>query len=178
MGAKSVDMPLEVEVNSGYSPTATIRNYRSSDQSLQAICFIEENGTPVFSDTTNVSDAPGGGLKTVTFDTWTIGPDTGVTYDVTVITLLAADDNATNDTTFGVVQSVASASFVCGDIDGSGGGPDISDLVYLVDYMFTGGPPPPIIDAANINGFGDIDISDLVYIVDYMFTDGPPPTCP
>ncbi|MDH3889451.1 MAG: hypothetical protein OEV49_00060 [candidate division Zixibacteria bacterium] len=28
------------------------------------------------------------------------------------------------------------------DIEASGG-IDISDLVYLVDYMFTGGPPPP-----------------------------------
>ena len=62
---------------------------------------------------------------------------------------------------------------------------DISDLVYLVDYMFTGGAPPPCPMSANIdasccaNGveesLSDIDISDLVYLVDYMFTGGPPP---
>ncbi|MCK4460262.1 MAG: hypothetical protein KAW46_00575 [candidate division Zixibacteria bacterium] len=33
---------------------------------------------------------------------------------------------------------------VRGSVDNDDGGAiDISDLVYLVDYMFTGGPPPP-----------------------------------
>ena len=56
---------------------------------------------------------------------------------------------------------------------------DISDLVYEVDYMFNGGPPPPCLDEADINGAGGIDISDLVYLVDYMFNEGPEPApCP
>lgn len=56
---------------------------------------------------------------------------------------------------------------------------DISDLVYLVDYMFTGGPPPPCMDEADVDASGSIDISDLVYQVDYMFTGGPAPgPCP
>ncbi|MDH3891227.1 MAG: hypothetical protein OEV49_09095 [candidate division Zixibacteria bacterium] len=56
---------------------------------------------------------------------------------------------------------------------------DISDLVYLVDYMFSGGPEPPCIDETDVDASGGIDISDLVYVVDYMFTGGPPPgACP
>ena len=66
---------------------------------------------------------------------------------------------------------------------------DISDLVYLVDYMFTGGPAPVCPEEANVDAsccasgtyetLSDIDISDLVYLVDYMFTEGPPPIdCP
>ena len=56
---------------------------------------------------------------------------------------------------------------------------DISDLVYLVDFMFNGGPEPPCFDEANIDGLSTIDISDLVYLVDYMFQGGPtPPSCP
>jgi len=64
---------------------------------------------------------------------------------------------------------------------------DISDLVYLVDYMFTGGSAPVCWEEANVDGSGDgppdgpedIDISDLVYLVDYMFTGGPEPVpCP
>ena len=31
----------------------------------------------------------------------------------------------------------------CGDVNDDGVGPDIADLVYLVDYMFNGGPAPP-----------------------------------
>lgn len=54
---------------------------------------------------------------------------------------------------------------------------DISDLVYLVDYMFLSGPAPVCMGEANLDGdpLEVLDISDLVYIVDYMFQDGPPP---
>jgi hypothetical protein len=32
---------------------------------------------------------------------------------------------------------------VCGDANNDGTGPDLSDLTYLVSYLFMGGPPPP-----------------------------------
>ena len=52
---------------------------------------------------------------------------------------------------------------------------DISDLVYVVDYMFNGGPIPlPSVWSANFNcdEFA-IDISDLVAMVDWMFNNEP-----
>ena len=66
----------------------------------------------------------------------------------------------------------------CGDINGSGGALNIADLVYMVDYMFTGGPEPPVMAMADVDGSGgNLDIADLVYLVDYMFSQGPPPAC-
>ncbi len=75
-----------------------------------------------------------------------------------------------------------------GNVDYDGGDAiDISDLVYTVDYMFTGGPAPVCWEEANVDGSGDgppdgsedIDISDLVYLVDFMFNGGPEPVaCP
>ena len=54
----------------------------------------------------------------------------------------------------------------------------ISDLVYMVDYMFTGGPESSCPRAADVDGSVTLDVSDLVYLVDYMFTGGYPPlTC-
>ncbi len=50
---------------------------------------------------------------------------------------------------------------------------DISDLVYLVAFMFQEGSPPPCPDEGDTNGSGQIDISDLVHLVNYMF--GSPP---
>ncbi|HOP07786.1 MAG TPA: thrombospondin type 3 repeat-containing protein [candidate division Zixibacteria bacterium] len=69
---------------------------------------------------------------------------------------------------------------VMGDINNDGTGPDISDLVYLVSYMFSGGPTPVCLDACDIDGSGSgPDISDLVYLVTYMFSGGPAPApCP
>jgi len=69
---------------------------------------------------------------------------------------------------------------VRGDVNNSGGLPDMSDLYFLVEYMFNGGPPPPCSEQANVNGDGlrFPNIADLVYLVDYMFTDGSaPPAC-
>ncbi len=70
------------------------------------------------------------------------------------------------------------APFVCGDIDGSGGIPDISDITYLVSFMFQEGPPPPNAATADIDGSGGPpDIGDLIELVTYMFQDGVEPTC-
>lgn len=58
---------------------------------------------------------------------------------------------------------------------------DITDLTYLVGFMFGGGPAPPCLDEANIDGdIGEvIDISDLTHLVSFMFGGGPPPAnCP
>lgn len=62
----------------------------------------------------------------------------------------------------------------CGDADGSGR-TDIGDLVYLINYIFAGGPGP--LDAAS----GDFDcdnitrISDCVYFINYLFAGGQAP---
>ena len=48
---------------------------------------------------------------------------------------------------------------VRGDMNSSGA-IDVSDLTYLVDYLFSGGPPPPCDEEADINGSGAIDVSD------------------
>ena len=60
-----------------------------------------------------------------------------------------------------------------GNIDGD---PDeyitIADITYLVNYMFKGGPEPPCLDEADIDGSGTINIIDLVSLVDYSFRHG------
>jgi len=57
--------------------------------------------------------------------------------------------------------------------------PDIADLVYLVDYMFGGGPMPPCFEEADLTGDETIDVSDLIYVVDFMFAGGlAPGECP
>jgi hypothetical protein len=67
-----------------------------------------------------------------------------------------------------------------GDINGDATGPNIADLVFLVNYMFSGGPEPDCMEEADINGNGaGPDVSDLVYLVTHMFSGGPPPaSCP
>ena len=75
-----------------------------------------------------------------------------------------------------------------GDVDHNGTGPDIADLVYMVNFMFNGGPQPPCEEPLGSNYFPECDvngdgtgpdIADLVYLVNYMFNGGPAPVpCP
>jgi hypothetical protein len=67
---------------------------------------------------------------------------------------------------------------LCGDIDGDGTAAVVTDLTYLVDYLFRNGPPPPVMDAANVDGHGGLNVVDVTYLVRYMFLGGPPPDCP
>lgn len=60
---------------------------------------------------------------------------------------------------------------------------DISDLVYMVDFMFRSGPEISCEAEADIAPIsspdGILDIEDLVAMVDYQFRSGsPPPACP
>ncbi len=79
----------------------------------------------------------------------------------------------------GLLGGSVQADIVCGDMD-LNGGTDIADIVYLVDYMFTGGPPLLFPPTADCDGDGQIDISDLVCWVDCWFVTpgGCTPLCP
>ncbi len=64
---------------------------------------------------------------------------------------------------------------VAGDANGSGG-VDIDDVVYLINYIFGGGPPPVQDNCCgDANGSGGVDIDDVVYLINYIFGGGPPP---
>ena len=62
----------------------------------------------------------------------------------------------------------------CGDADSSGE-IDIDDVVFLIAYIFSGGPPPSPLERGDVDCFGGIDIDDVVYIIGYIFSGGPPP---
>ena len=76
-------------------------------------------------------------------------------------------------------QTITVASYVCGDSDGNGI-VTISDAVYLIVYIFSGGPAPNPLAAGDSDCNGLITISDAVHIIAYIFSGGPAPcsSCP
>ena len=52
---------------------------------------------------------------------------------------------------------------------------DITDVAYLINYLFQSGPAPVVINSADANGSCDIDITDVLYLINYLFQDGPAP---
>ena len=58
---------------------------------------------------------------------------------------------------------------------------NISDLTFLVSYLFRGGVAPPCAEEGNVNGDAEeaINVADLTYLVSYLFKGGSaPPACP
>lgn len=49
---------------------------------------------------------------------------------------------------------------------------NISDVVYIVSYLFKGGPPPNPMAAGNVNCDASVTISDVVFLVNYLFKAG------
>jgi C1A family cysteine protease len=52
----------------------------------------------------------------------------------------------------------------------------VSDVVYLVNYLFKGGPKP-FMYYANANGDNKISVTDVVYLINYLFKGGAKPIC-
>ena len=79
----------------------------------------------------------------------------------------------------GLVLGVASnaKAQMCGDVNGSQA-INVSDIVYLVNYLLSGGQPPVSLDSADVDSISGVSHSDCMYLLYYIFRGGPPPNCP
>jgi hypothetical protein len=67
-------------------------------------------------------------------------------------------------------------TYTCGDANGDGV-INVTDVVYLINYLFISGPAPDPIQAGDVNCDGMVNVSDVVYLINYLFISGPPPSC-
>jgi hypothetical protein len=68
---------------------------------------------------------------------------------------------------------------ICGDSDGNET-VSIGDAVFIINYIFGGGPAPNSLEAADSDCSGAVSIGDAVYIINFIFGGGPAPcsACP
>jgi hypothetical protein len=52
---------------------------------------------------------------------------------------------------------------------------DISDVIFLTNYLFVSGPEPCVCEAADCDNSCTINGADLVYLINYLFFNGPAP---
>ena len=99
-----------------------------------------------------------------------VAPDTMFSEPLTVV----ASDYCNADTlTFLVIISL------CGDVDNNGF-IDVDDAVFLINYIFAGGPAPTPYEYGDVDCSGAVDVDDAVYLINYIFAGGPSPCidCP
>jgi hypothetical protein len=53
----------------------------------------------------------------------------------------------------------------------------LGDAIYILNYLFKGGPDPCPMEAGDANCTGAADLGDAIYILNYLFKGGPSPTC-
>jgi hypothetical protein len=66
--------------------------------------------------------------------------------------------------------------FICGDCN-QDDMVNILDIVYLIRYMYYGGPPADPWEAADVDGNGLLNILDITYLIDYLYQGGLEPDC-
>ncbi len=66
---------------------------------------------------------------------------------------------------------------IWGDVDDNDS-LNVRDLIYLYDYLYTGGPEPPRYEQADLDNYETVTGRDLAYLVDFMFLGAPAGSCP
>jgi hypothetical protein len=117
----------------------------------------------------------------LTFDAPTATISGTPTYQATYYFTIVCEDSSdpTLSDSIGLVITVTPPPGVCGDADGSGA-VAISDAVYIINYIFGGGPAPDPLTIGDADCSGGISVADAVYIINYIFGGGPDPcaACP
>jgi len=115
-----------------------------------------------------------------TFEGDTIGRISGIPTWATsynfIVSLQDSDDPPNIDTAR-YTLSINPALPVCGDANGDLS-VNVTDAVYLVNYIFLNGEAPDPIETAEVNCDGRVNLVDIVYIVNYVFNGGADPCDP
>ncbi len=76
-----------------------------------------------------------------------------------------------------ITENTVKLFLPCGDLN-SDGSVSVSDIVYLISYMFRGGKPPqcePYTTCTDLNNDSLITVSDVIYLINYLLKGGTAP---
>jgi len=57
------------------------------------------------------------------------------------------------------------------------GNVNISDVIYLVNYLFKFGPAPDPLEVGDVDCDTHVTVSDVIYLINYFYKGGPAPAC-
>lgn len=73
-----------------------------------------------------------------------------------------------------IVSSLICNYYSCGDANADGS-VNVSDAVYIINYVFLGGEIPQPMASGNVNCDTSVNVSDAVYIINFVFVGGNDP---
>jgi len=115
--------------------------------------------------------------------TWTIGwsgvggPSAGISLSCPGNETMSETTTLVNGASTLVLSNGSAVGYLkCkgGDVNGDGV-VDVSDVFYLINYLFAGGPPPLCATSGDVDGSTVTDVSDVFYLINYLFAGGHAP---
>ncbi len=89
------------------------------------------------------------------------------------IEMLDSSDPPRGDTVY-ISMTIDELPVFCGDANGDDA-VNVSDAVYIINYVFIGGPAPDPYETGDANCDEAVNVSDAVWIINYVFIGGNPP---
>ena len=102
---------------------------------------------------------------------------TGIPNEDGIINLTARVEDAVGASNEKLLTLAISVFHICGDANGDAG-VNVGDAVFLINYVFKGGPAPNPLCAGDANGDDEVNVGDAVYLINYVFKGGPGPVEP
>lgn len=150
--------------------TSALADGRVGDAYSQQLDAVNGTGAKTWMDKNN--DLAGTGLSLSS-----TGLLTGTPNAEGLVTFTAKATDAVGSSDEMVLSITVDPPYICGDVNGNGQGPNLTDVTYMVNALFLGGPAIPLLDAANFNGDTSLSLTDLTLLVNYLFNAGAPLSC-
>ena len=73
-----------------------------------------------------------------------------------------------------ILAAIQYSFYLTGDVNHDGE-IDAGDAVYLINFLFLGGPPPDPFFLGDVNCDDVVNTADVIYLINYLFVGGPEP---
>lgn len=96
------------------------------------------------------------------------------------VTQLTSPSPVITSPTDAVTSPPTQVTIVCVAVRGEANGDgiiDLGDLVYLIGYLYRGGPAPNPMWVGDCNCDEVVDVGDVVFLINYLYRAGDPPNC-
>ncbi len=101
---------------------------------------------------------------------WT--PNSGQDGTYSNVHFISSDGDLTDDEFIEIY--INSEPYICGDANFDQA-VNVSDAVFVINYVFIGGDPPIPLASGEVNCDGSVNVSDAVWIINYVFIGGNAP---
>lgn len=117
-------------------------------------------------------DIPSGAADTISMKFTTTDLDTGIYKSI--IKIYSNDPDVSDNPLLISAKLTVLPPYQCGDAT-SDNMVNVTDVVYLIDYIFAGGPPPVPVQRGDVNCDSIVNISDVTYLISFVFGGGTAP---